>query len=321
MDARDRLRRYLEQRRELGESEFVLDGLPVEDVLSLVGVKSAPRGRGARSAPSVAAGGQPDGTVSGGPAERPQEPRASVVPPPSPAQRFDARGSTDWREALRSAGVRGEGESSIPSTAAPIDATIADTIASLPTLDAVAAHIASCARCALCRTATRSVPGEGEVTADFLCVGEAPGADEDREGRPFVGAAGEILRKGLEGLKLTPADVFIANVIKHRPPGNRDPLPEEIAACQPYLSRQIALVRPRVILALGRIAAQMLLRTTRGIGSLRGSVHAYEGIPLIVTYHPAATLRNAEWKRPLWEDMKLAHRLLLEQRAAGSGAE
>jgi DNA polymerase len=165
------------------------------------------------------------------------------------------------------------------------------------------------------------VPGEGADSADFFCVGEAPGADEDREGRPFVGAAGEILRKGLEGLKLTPAEYFIANVIKHRPPGNRDPQPEEVAACQPYLARQIALVRPHVILALGRIAAQTLLRTTRGIGTLRGNVHEYEGIPVIVTYHPAATLRNAEWKRPLWDDMKLAHRLLLERRAAGTGSD
>lgn len=317
MDARDRLRRYLEQRRELGESEFVLDGLPVEDVLSLVGAPTGTRRHDAGS-----------GLGAEGPARRVEVAAAPSVhevelpppsPPPAPSVRYETQASTDWRAALRGAGVRGQGEPS-PLKAAPVgDAAVATMVAHLVSLDEVAAHIRSCTRCALCRTATQAVPGEGAHTADFFCVGEAPGADEDREGRPFVGAAGEILRKGLEGLKLTPTEFFIANVIKHRPPGNRDPLPEEIAACQPYLARQLALVRPRVILALGRIASQALLRTTRGIGTLRGTVHDYEGIPMIVTYHPAATLRNAEWKRPLWEDMKLAHRLLLERRAAGTG--
>jgi uracil-DNA glycosylase len=115
--------------------------------------------------------------------------------------------------------------------------------------------------------------------------------------------------------------VYICNVLKHRPPGNRDPLPEEVLACQPYLLRQIELVRPKVILALGRFAAQTLLQTTTGIGALRGKVHRFHGVPLIVTYHPAALLRNESWKRPTWEDVKLARRILDAARATSSGAE
>jgi DNA polymerase len=191
-------------------------------------------------------------------------------------------------------------------------------IAALPTLEAVAQAIGACTRCGLCRSAIQAVPGEGGARAEFLCIGEAPGADEDRAGRPFVGAAGEVLRKGLAGLKMTPDEYFIANVLKHRPPGNRDPEPAEVEACAPFLRRQVELIRPRVILALGRFAAQTLLQSSAGIGALRGRVHQYQGIPLVVTYHPAATLRNDEWKRPLWEDMKLARRLLDEARAGGS---
>ena len=288
--------------------------------MSLVGAQAGSRPATDRSGARALGSAAPVAKVAEAPVVESPAP-APASPPPPPSVRYAAQSSTDWREALRSAGVRDQGEPGAPVPPPVGNHEAAAAVASLTTLDDIATHINACARCGLCRTATRAVPGEGEESADFFCVGEAPGADEDREGRPFVGAAGEILRKGLDGLKLTPAEFFIANVIKHRPPGNRDPQPEEVAACQPYLARQIALVRPRVILALGRIAAQTLLRTTRGIGTLRGNVHEYEGIPVIVTYHPAATLRNAEWKRPLWDDMKLAHRLLLERRAAGTGSD
>ena len=323
MNARERLRRYLEQRRELGETEFVLDGMPVEDVLSLVGAPATPRHEVGRSAVPVV-GRQPHGgpaSESGGPGVPP--PPLQVLPPAPPPSRIAEGASTDWRRTLRSdegkpPDVARAADGGAASALPPGGGLEAPAIAALPTLEAVAQAIGSCARCGLCRSAIQAVPGEGGARADFLCIGEAPGADEDRAGRPFVGAAGEVLRKGLAGLKLTPDEYFIANVLKHRPPGNRDPEPAEVEACAPFLRRQVELIRPRVILALGRFAAQTLLHSSAGIGALRGRVHQYQGIPLVVTYHPAATLRNDEWKRPLWEDMKLARRLLDEARAGGS---
>jgi DNA polymerase len=143
-----------------------------------------------------------------------------------------------------------------------------------------------------------------------VCVGEAPGANEDETGRPFVGQAGQLLTKILGAINLTRDEVFIANVLKHRPPGNRNPRPEEVEACRPYLIRQLELIQPKVIVAFGTFAAQTLLETKLAIGKLRGQVHRYRGIPLIVTYHPAALLRNPAWKRPTWEDVQLARRIL-----------
>ena len=170
--------------------------------------------------------------------------------------------------------------------------------------------IASCRACSLGALATNPVPGEGNINADFVCVGEAPGQTEDETGRPFVGAAGQLLTKILSAIQLQREDVFICNVLKHRPPGNRNPSLDEIHACTPYLTRQLALTKPKVILALGTFAAQTLLNTTTALGKLRGQVHQYQGVPLIVTYHPAALLRNEAWKRPTWDDVKLARRIL-----------
>ena len=183
-------------------------------------------------------------------------------------------------------------------------------MALLDSLEKIAAHVASCTRCPLYSTATNPVPGEGNPNADFMCVGEAPGATEDETGRPFVGAAGQLLTKILGAIDLKREDVYICNVLKHRPPGNRNPRPEEVTACSPYLIRQIELIRPKVILALGTFAAQTLLDTKLSIGKLRGQVHRYYGVPLVVTYHPAALLRNPGWKRPTWEDVQLARRIL-----------
>jgi len=180
----------------------------------------------------------------------------------------------------------------------------------LTTLEAIAATVAGCTRCPLYATATNAVPGEGNPDADLVCVGEAPGANEDETGRPFVGAAGQLLTKILAAIKLAREDVFIANVLKHRPPGNRNPKPDEVEACSPYLVRQLELIQPKVIVAFGTFAAQTLLNTKTPIGKLRGSVHRYYGIPLVVTYHPAALLRNPAWKRPTWEDVQLARRIL-----------
>jgi DNA polymerase len=310
------LRRYLEQRREMGERELVLDGLTVEEALRIVTGGSTHQ------------------------AERTGRQESSHVPAaPTAGLPADA----DWRATLRATGaapapVSGrQRPASAPAEAAPATPTEATTpplsagitvgspagelfvgsMAGLDTLDKIAAHVASCTRCPLYSTATKPVPGEGNPSAGLMCVGEAPGATEDETGRPFVGAAGQLLTKILAAIDLRREDVFICNVLKHRPPGNRNPRPEEVAACSPYLIRQIEIIRPKVILALGTFAAQTLLDTKLAIGKLRGQVHHYYGVPLIVTYHPAALLRNPGWKRPTWEDVQLARRIL---DSAASGA-
>jgi DNA polymerase len=178
--------------------------------------------------------------------------------------------------------------------------------------------VAGCTRCPLYAGRTKAVFGSGNADADLMFIGEAPGANEDEQGKPFVGQAGQLLTKILAAIDLTRDDVFIANVLKHRPPGNRNPMPDEVIACSPYLVRQIELVKPKVILALGTFAAQTLLETKLTIGKLRGQVHRYYGVPLIVTYHPAALLRNPSWKRPTWEDVQLARRVLDRARPAGA---
>lgn len=183
-------------------------------------------------------------------------------------------------------------------------------LAGATSLDAIAQLVSRCAGCELGATKLRDVVGEGDPNADFVVVGEAPGEEEDKTGRPFVGASGQLLTKILAAIQLPREQVYICNVLKHRPPGNRNPSPAEVAACSPFLLRQLELVKPKVILALGTFAAQTLLRTKEPIGKLRGRVHRYYGIPLVVTYHPAALLRNPNWKRPTWDDVQLARRIL-----------
>jgi DNA polymerase len=143
-----------------------------------------------------------------------------------------------------------------------------------------------------------------------MCVGEGPGAKEDETGRPFVGAAGQLLDQILAAIECPRESVYIANIVKCRPPQNRKPLPDEAQACLPYLHRQIALIRPKVLVALGGTAAEWLLGVKRSLGDLRGKVHRYGSIPLIVTYHPAALLRNPHWKKPTWDDVRIARQLL-----------
>jgi len=171
------------------------------------------------------------------------------------------------------------------------------------------AEVAACTRCPLHATRTQGVFGVGNPQAQWLVVGEAPGAEEDRRGEPFVGPAGQLLDAMLKAIGLSRAtNVFIANILKSRPPANRDPRPEEVAACLPYLLRQVALLRPRLILVVGRIAAQTLLATDLPLGRLRGQVHRFGELntPLIVTYHPAYLLRTPGEKRKAWEDLKFA---------------
>lgn len=192
---------------------------------------------------------------------------------------------------------------------------VGDDVAMLASLEALRAHIGpQCTRCKLCTLGRRQVVfGVGNPQADLMFVGEAPGADEDEQGVPFVGRAGQLLTKIIEAIELRRDDVYIANVIKCRPPGNRNPEPDEVLACEPFLFRQIDLVQPKVIVALGKFAAQSLLRTDVPITRLRGQVHAFRGAQLVPTFHPAYLLRSPDKKRETWEDMKLVRSLLRDE--------
>ena len=293
MRAEELLRRYLEQRREMGEQELVLDGMSVEHVMKLIGAARA-------DAPS--------------------------------------RAAADWREALAAAGVSAPAQAPAsarvteraapfvpepqapPSPEAPIETGIvvggdarelfAGGAMNAQSLEEIASLVGACTACGLHAAAKNPVPGDGRAGAQLMCIGEGPGANEDETGHPFVGQAGQLLTKILAAINFAREDVYIANVVKHRPPGNRTPAPDEVKACMPFLMRQIELVKPRVILALGLSAAQALLTTKDSLGKLRGREHRVHGIPVIVTYHPAALLRNPAWKRPTWEDVQLARRIL-----------
>ncbi len=178
-------------------------------------------------------------------------------------------------------------------------------------LSTLRVHIGDCTRCKLHTLGrTQVVFGSGNPNADLMFVGEAPGADEDEQGMPFIGRAGQLLTKIIEAIDLRREDVYIANVIKCRPPGNRNPEPDEVASCEPFLAQQIAIVRPRVIVALGTFAAHLLLRTDVPISRIRGVVHEYQGASLIPTFHPAYLLRSPDRKRDVWDDMKKVRALL-----------
>ncbi len=204
---------------------------------------------------------------------------------------LDALGLQSW--ILRT--PPGEHESAAPAEAGPA-------------WEPLAAAVASCTRCPLCATRTRTVFGVGDTAARWLIVGEAPGAEEDRQGEPFVGRAGQLLNAMLQAIGLDRTSVYIANILKCRPPGNRDPLEAEMAQCLPYLESQIALLAPQLILVVGRVAAQRLLGTQTPLGRLRLQTHRYgeAKIPLIVTYHPAYLLRTPADKRKAWEDLQYA---------------
>jgi DNA polymerase len=211
-----------------------------------------------------------------------------------------------------------------PGTAAPAAtapaATAPEPAAAAAQWEALRAEVRSCTRCPLHATRTQGVLGVGPQRADWLVIGEAPGAEEDRRGEPFVGAAGQLLDAMLRAIELDRrSNVYIANVLKSRPPNNRDPRPEEVEACLPYLVRQIELLRPRIMLAVGRIAAQNLLGTDAPLGRLRGRVHHFGArrTPLVVTYHPAYLLRTPSDKRKAWEDLKFA-RSVYQQLMQGS---
>ncbi|MEW5926938.1 MAG: uracil-DNA glycosylase [Gemmatimonadota bacterium] len=267
-DPRELLRAYLRQRAELGETELVLEGLGADELRALY----------ARRPERPAIPGRPEPAQRPGPAAPPQAAAAS----PAGALESPMRPSPD-----------------APAAYAP-----AEEILRLPVLDAVREVALGCPRCRLAETRSHVVFGEGNPDADVIVVGEAPGADEDRTGRPFVGKAGKLLTLLLASVGLEREQVYICNVLKCRPPGNRNPMPDEVEACSPYLLRQVELVKPRAIAAFGAFAAQTLLQSTTPIGQLRRRVHDFRGIPLVATYHPAALLRSSAWVRPTWEDLQ-----------------
>lgn len=264
---------------ELGESDLVLPGAHSPDS----GLQSSSQ----TPSTSVVASSQTSDLAQGG---------ARPTPPPP-------RPSETGKRAPLAAGI------SVEPPAAGDDLFAADPLRQLPTLDALVPVIDACRKCGLGHSRTRSVPGEGDPKAGLVVVGEAPGATEDETGRPFVGRAGQLLNDILKAIGFKREDVFICNVLKCRPPENRDPEPLEVSACSPYLHRQLELIGPRVILAMGRPAAHALLGVNASLGEMRGKLHRYRGIPLIVTYHPAALLRNPHWKRPTWDDVRIARRI------------
>jgi uracil-DNA glycosylase family 4 len=214
-----------------------------------------------------------------------------------------ARSEVEAAHSVASPGApQGSTASSGLSPAASARRPLAEVVAAL---DSLAAVVAACRECKLCTTRNLTVFASGDPQARLMLVGEGPGAEEDKQGLPFVGAAGELLNRILGAIGLARDQVYVANIVKCRPPGNRDPEPDEVRACRGYLEQQIDLVRPAVLVALGRYAAQTLLGTDASLTRLRGEWHDLHGIPLRVTYHPAALLRNAAWKRPTWEDMQL----------------
>lgn len=216
-----------------------------------------------------------------------------------------------------------------PGMAAPVRVVSTASEGPVAGLDwaALRAAVADCRACSLCETRRQTVFGVGHHEAHWMVVGEAPGEQEDRQGEPFVGAAGQLLDAMLRALSLSRSDddarpaaqrVYIANTLKCRPPGNRNPTPDELARCEPFLLRQIVLLKPRIILAMGRFAVQSLLRSSDPIGKLRGRVHEYQGVPLVVTYHPAYLLRNLPDKARAWDDLCLAAQVAESTSAARS---
>ncbi len=229
------------------------------------------------------------------------------------AQYLQALGIQVWTQRHAQAAVAEETATAASAPLASLAATAA--IASpqaVAHLDwaALQQRVAGCTACGLHSTRTQTVFGVGQRSAPWMVIGEAPGADEDRQGEPFVGRAGKLLNEMLRAIGLRRDEVYIANVLKCRPPNNRDPLPTEVEQCEPYLKRQVALVQPKIILAVGRIAAQNLLQTDITIGKLRGQQFSYAGIPLVVTYHPAYLLRSPAEKRKAWDDLRFARHVL-----------
>ncbi|TVP79700.1 MAG: uracil-DNA glycosylase [Gemmatimonadales bacterium] len=275
----DHLARWLRQRGELGSPQFVLETMDEAEARALVArvleEGALEKGRGGVAAPPV-----------------PRTPEPAPAPPSRPPPTTSRAPSAE--EDSGSGAGPGEPLPQLPSDHEELRTLCLD-----------------CTRCGLSETRTQVVFHDGNPGARLMVVGEGPGANEDRTGRPFVGRAGRYLDLLLASVGLTREEsVYICNVVKCRPPGNRNPRPEEIEACAPYLRQQIAIVQPEAILAVGTFSAQLLTDSSIPLGRLRGEIHAWEGIPLVVTYHPAALLRNSGWVQPTWEDLQLLRQIL-----------
>lgn len=290
-DGRALARAFLEQQRLLGGDPVILSGPPAPGV-SVPPPSPGSAGRGVPPVDGAAARAPTPSTIPPAPATSPTTPIsarsassavADVAPAPSAGIAYEPPGG---------------------------DLFATDPVHQAGSLDAVAALVRGCTKCRLCEGRRQAVPGEGPADARLVVVGEGPGRVEDETGRPFVGQAGDLLTKILAAIDLPRERVFICNVVKCRPPENRVPQYDEVAACLPYLFRQIELVSPAVILAMGGTAAQAVLNTKQPLGALRQQVHRFRGIPVVVTYHPAALLRNPNWKKPTWDDVRFARRLL-----------
>jgi DNA polymerase len=236
------------------------------------------------------------------PADQEDMPRASAVSPSDDSPRPDTE--PKWKKGAPP--IPGPGLAVL----SPAPVLLGNDLGALATIEAVAERIRTTHCCDLCPGRTNAVPGEGNPRADLVLVGEGPGATEDATGRPFVGQAGQLLDSILDAIEVPRNSVYITNIVKCRPPQNRKPLPDEIAACIPYLHRQLELLQPKVIVAMGGTAGESLLGVRKSLGELRGKVHTFNGIPLVVTYHPAALLRNPNWKKPTWDDVRIARQLL-----------
>lgn len=286
--------RLLRQRMEAGGGDLFLESLDRADALALLAAARKGQGAGAHR-PGVLGSAPEQGPVvadapgsSRAPKAAPVAQRPSTTPPAHPA----------------SASPPGPAPSAAPAPGRDLPVLPDD-------YERLREVALSCTRCGLSETRTQVVFSDGVADARLMVVGEAPGANEDATGLPFVGAAGKFLDLLLACVDLSRAEsVYIANVLKCRPPGNRNPLPGEIETCSPYLRKQIELVRPQALLAVGTFSAQLLTGQQQTLGRLRGTVHAYQGVPLVVTYHPAALLRNPKWTRPVWDDLQLLRRVL-----------
>lgn len=248
----------------------------------------------------------------GRPEQRPRSAarrEATAEPHETPEPEKRPRQAPPPRVAAGSERQLSAGEARPPILDRPVPEDPAERAASLVELGR---FTATCERCRLAEGRQRVVFGSGSPYADLMFIGEGPGAEEDRQGLPFVGRAGELLTRILKAIDLTREEVYIANIVKCRPPGNRDPRPDEVSACVGYLQRQIELIRPKVICALGRVAAQTLLGNDLPLGKMRGDWWLYQGVEMRVTYHPAALLRNQNLKRPTWEDMQVIRDRLRE---------
>jgi DNA polymerase len=330
----DKRRRYLRQQAELGGVEVYLlpgqatarqgnapvavvelvegVGQPIPEAVVEAATEAAPAPTRVAEPivpPPAASGAVADLELAPPPTAAPIHqplPPAQPDEPPSPRVEEMAKPKTfpKWRKDAPP--IPGPGLTILP----PDAGLLGDELSRLESLDAVSEMIRTCRKCRLCEGRINTVPGEGNQRARLMCVGEGPGATEDETGRPFVGAAGQLLDQILGAIDCPRDTVYIANIVKCRPPQNRKPLPDEATACLPYLHRQIALVRPKVLLALGGTAAEWMLGVRKSLGDLRGQVHRFAGIPLVVTYHPAALLRNPNWKKPTWDDVRIARQLL-----------